>query len=376
MNDFTASRIRRGRDGLISHADQALDALDMFGEVSTRLRALVPFDASVWRATDPLTGLMTAPVRIENLQEGGSATYWDNELLAENINLFSDLARATVPAAALRESTGDMPERSPLYRGYLRPRGLGDELRAVLRVGGRPWGHISLFREEGRPSFTASEITLVAGLSLPLARRLRSFARPSAGPDTTTASGPGLLLFDSAGALISVNDDARRHLDDLPSGPSSPTPLGIRLPAWIHGMAVGARAKAEAGVEGGAEVRIRDQAGRWLVCRASCMRGAGGSFGHTALVIEPATSVQVGLLTAEACGLSERELEITQAVARGLTTGEIAQNLFISVHTVRDHLKAIFRKAGVSSRGELIATLFADHYQPAVAGGLYRTSDR
>ena len=36
-----------------------------------------------------------------------------------------------------------------------------------------------------------------------------------------------------------------------------------------------------------------------------------------------------------------------------------------SAHTVRDHVKAIFAKVGVSSRGELVARLFADHYEPA-----------
>jgi hypothetical protein len=29
---------------------------------------------------------------------------------------------------------------------------------------------------------------------------------------------------------------------------------------------------------------------------------------------------------------------------------------------VRDYIKAIFEKAGVSSRGELVAKLFAEHY--------------
>jgi DNA-binding NarL/FixJ family response regulator len=33
---------------------------------------------------------------------------------------------------------------------------------------------------------------------------------------------------------------------------------------------------------------------------------------------------------------------------------------------VRDHLKAIFGKVGVTSRGELVAKLFAEHYMPAM----------
>jgi DNA-binding CsgD family transcriptional regulator len=48
-------------------------------------------------------------------------------------------------------------------------------------------------------------------------------------------------------------------------------------------------------------------------------------------------------------------------LARGLSTKEIAAELCISAHTVNDHIKVIFTKAGVSSRGELVARLFADY---------------
>ncbi|GGK76881.1 hypothetical protein Ppa06_38700 [Planomonospora parontospora subsp. parontospora] len=51
-------------------------------------------------------------------------------------------------------------------------------------------------------------------------------------------------------------------------------------------------------------------------------------------------------------------------MARGLPTTEIAAALFVSPHTVRGHLKAAFGKAGISSRGELVARLFAGHRRP------------
>lgn len=55
--------------------------------------------------------------------------------------------------------------------------------------------------------------------------------------------------------------------------------------------------------------------------------------------------------------LSAREREILSLVARGLRAPEVATLLGISPHTVRDHIKSIYRKLDVSSRAE--ATLEA-----------------
>jgi DNA-binding CsgD family transcriptional regulator len=66
----------------------------------------------------------------------------------------------------------------------------------------------------------------------------------------------------------------------------------------------------------------------------------------------------------EAYALTPRERQITQLVAQGAGTAEIAARLHLSTHTVRDYVKAIFEKVGVSSRGELVAKLFAEHYAP------------
>jgi HD-GYP domain-containing protein (c-di-GMP phosphodiesterase class II) len=56
-------------------------------------------------------------------------------------------------------------------------------------------------------------------------------------------------------------------------------------------------------------------------------------------------------------GLTAREVEVLQWVARGLTTKQIAAELVLSPKTVERHLESIYSKAGVRSRAA--ATLFA-----------------
>ncbi|GAA2849413.1 hypothetical protein GCM10020220_043450 [Nonomuraea rubra] len=48
----------------------------------------------------------------------------------------------------------------------------------MLRIGGRPWGSVSLFRMRGAPAFGQDDVALLAELSEPLADRLRRFATP------------------------------------------------------------------------------------------------------------------------------------------------------------------------------------------------------
>jgi ATP/maltotriose-dependent transcriptional regulator MalT len=53
--------------------------------------------------------------------------------------------------------------------------------------------------------------------------------------------------------------------------------------------------------------------------------------------------------------LSDRELTVLRLLGGGGTEREIAQELFVSFHTVHSHVKSIFRKLGVSSRAEALA---------------------
>ncbi|WP_131741995.1 helix-turn-helix transcriptional regulator [Actinomadura roseirufa] len=369
---MTGPRLAR----VLSAADRAGDPLGVFGRASSALRRLVPFDAAVWAATDPETGLITAPMLVENLGSGeGCADYWRSELLEENVVPFRDLARAAVPAAGLSAATGGLPARSARFRSLLGRQGVADELRGVLRTGDRPWAVVSLFRNGGAP-FGPADAELLAGLSAPLAARLRRFSRPAGGGGRTGGAAPGLVLVDASGEATSVNDEARRYLALLPDGPSVPSALGVRLPIWVAGTALQARAVAGGRDDGDARVRIRTTEGWWLACHASCLSGPDGRPGPVALVLEPAPAADLAVIVAGAYGLTPRELQVTQLVARGLGTAEIAAALVISPHTVRDHLKAVFAKAEVSSRGELVARLFAEHYWPDLPAAVRLPGDR
>jgi DNA-binding NarL/FixJ family response regulator len=57
------------------------------------------------------------------------------------------------------------------------------------------------------------------------------------------------------------------------------------------------------------------------------------------------------------CGgvnISEREMEIVRCVAEGLSNQEIAEKLFLSVHTVNTHRKNIMSKLGINNTAGLV----------------------
>jgi DNA-binding NarL/FixJ family response regulator len=59
-------------------------------------------------------------------------------------------------------------------------------------------------------------------------------------------------------------------------------------------------------------------------------------------------------------GLTVRESEVAAFLSQGMSNHEMAEALCISEHTVKSHLKSIFQKTGVASRGHAVARITAD----------------
>lgn len=66
-------------------------------------------------------------------------------------------------------------------------------------------------------------------------------------------------------------------------------------------------------------------------------------------VFEPAPAGE-----APAARLTEREREVLGLVAGGATNREIAERLFLSPHTVKEHTSSLYRKLGVRNRAEAV----------------------
>ena len=71
----------------------------------------------------------------------------------------------------------------------------------------------------------------------------------------------------------------------------------------------------------------------------------------------PAERAPAVLNDTYAARLSAREREIVQAIAGGKRVKDIADQFTISTHTVRNHLKAVYRKLNVRSQLELLSLI-------------------
>jgi len=71
----------------------------------------------------------------------------------------------------------------------------------------------------------------------------------------------------------------------------------------------------------------------------------------------------------QAYGLSDGEAKVTRLILQGLSTKQIAAELYMSAYTVQDHLKSIFERVGVGSRRELVARIFDQYYWPRFGFG-------
>ncbi|MBS1679719.1 MAG: LuxR family transcriptional regulator [Actinobacteria bacterium] len=361
---------RRVREDLIEIGHRGLDA-EAFSRAAARaIRRRVPFDGVCVLTLDPATLLPTAETLIEDaLPAEATPRLGEIEVGEPDFNKFRALARAGRPAATLSEATGRDLDRSRRHRELMRPHGFDDELRAAIVGPGGAWGAIALQRGAGERRFDRDDADLLASLSPVLAEGLRQTVLLAAATNAEDAAGDtevGMLLLAADGSVAEADGNAWHWLADLGLTGSGPVPVAVRAVAGQARRLISAAVVGDAPRQA-ASVRVPARSGRWLTLRGSVL--GDGERARTAVTIEPAAATQLAPLIAAAYGLTDRERAVTELVAQGRSTNEIALRLHLSTYTVQDHLKAVFEKLGVGSRGEVVAQLFFRHYAPRLAAG-------
>lgn len=322
------------------------------------LARLLTFDAWCFTLLDPTTLLPSSPLAEGNTGVGNAGLASRQRRFFELEYRESDLAtmRSRYRRGAvevLSASTGGDLARSVRWRDVFEPSGVGDELRTALSYGGACWGHLSLYRDCGQRRFTGTDATTVARLARLVARGLRrAWVLPGEATDCF-GDGPGTLLLDADLHLLGSTPPAQRWLS-CNQRPAAGWPS--RLPPALYALAARLDAASAARTtDASARLRLRTASGAWLVISAARLDGA--ATGHIAITIEKARTADVLPLLMQAYGLSPRERQIVPLVLDAHSTRDVAAALYISQHTVHDHLKSIFRKVGVSSRTQLASRL-------------------
>ena len=336
-----------------------LDADALRAAVLPRLRKAVPVDALWWASADPATLLFTRSYR-EELPEDSGPYFVENEFLHQDVNKWTELARDPAGVRTLMQATGGRPARSDRYRDIFAPLGLQDELRAVLRVHDACWGYVCLHREAPQ-SFSPDEARFVQRLAPHLAEGMRMGLLRQACDLEGAADGPGLVMLAADGAVAGMNDAAGRWLEDL-GGRAD----GSDLPIEISAVAIRLR-HLPASEPAMPRLQVRTRSGRWAVLHASWMNS--GAEKAITVILQKAAPAEVAPLIMAAYGLTGRERTIAALVCQGMSTRQIAGRLHLTADTVQDHLKSVFDRTGVHSRGQLVAAILQRDYLPRVISG-------
>lgn len=347
---MTAS-LSRARAALLEQARQPAEG-DGFGEsVIAAVRRVVPCDGYCLIGLDPHSGMRSFMFSRNGLDDVARRLAY-NEVVETDANRYVDLARAKLPVGRLSHGVHRQPV-SPRLHEILRPAGFASELRLALRGRGLLWGALVLFREDRRRAFTEEEAELTLALAEPLATAVRRYpvrrAQLDLGLDPLP---PGAVILDKSGVIVSMTAEARAWLADLCPGGVDEIHVEDALRV-VYDVAFAVR---ERGAEPptGPECRVRTNSGRWLLVRGS--QTECGSEG-IAVILQPASLRQLLPAAVAWFGLTPRETDVFRLIARGMPAKTMARQLHLSVLTINDHLAAIYRKADVCGREELLALL-------------------
>jgi DNA-binding CsgD family transcriptional regulator len=354
--------LHRLRSDIEALGGDGLSATRLRLEAIERLRSLIPVDGFCVSSADP-DSLVITTTDAENVDLSLARAVYENEYAQPDFAKHEQLIAGPRRVRVLARETGGELRRSPRYRSIVRPMGFEHELRAALVERGTAWGFVHLYRSAGRRGFDADEVGAIERAVAPLAAGLRAAARAGAGRPRPTGGPPAVLLLGGDGRVLGSSGPLEGWLRTMRDPErTAPGPL----PEVIHSVAASTRRRDRAGQGRGSTARVQAADGSWWSVHASLADGipapgtpqAGGPAGwEQTVIVQPAGGGELTGILMRSLRLSPGERAVCELLLAGLPTKAIAAEMSLSPHTVEDRLKAIFAKAEVTSRQELVAHL-------------------
>ncbi len=357
---MNANLLERSAAKIEAIAGQGLDVASFWGECGEVLASAVPsYMAPCWFTFDPTSLLVTS--HYDPQVPEMSRDFLSHEYGRDDPWKMAAVARSTSATMTVHEATDGHPERSECWRLYVAKYGAEQELMVPLRSrNGTPWATLSLYREPGRPQFSSPERAFLGSISRALADGARRGLLVGEATDREGADAPVLVVIDEDLNIASMTPGADAVMSRLPGYPGD-------LPTVVRSVAASVLSSRTP-----TDARIRDDAGRWLTLHGAPMIVGGTQ--RASLIIEQTDPDRLVTLMMDLYDLTDREKDIARLVLRGLSTAEIARDLFIAPDTVQQHLKHVFAKTAVNSRRELVGKIFFAHYEPRLRDNEMRTA--
>lgn len=332
--------------------DLSLDERSLRTELLEDLRSLVPFAFHVWVLIDPESEVATAPLATvpERLANGLPGLIHRRYLTP--LNRWDTMS---APVDSLDRATGGRRGQSRLHREVLTGGGIGDVASLVFRDGHGCWGFLDLWRMAADAPFSDRELGLLAeDVDVMTGALRRCQAQAFEDPvNSAGAAGPAVLFLSAGLEVLGQTPETDGYLRALlpTAADRAPVPAG----AFHVGAAL---LGAEAGCFDHPPIaRVRPAGGTWLTFRAARIDDGAPLGRDIAVTITASAPAERRSLYVRAHGLTPREIDVVERLAEGADTRTIAAALFVSEHTVQDHLKSVFGKTGTRNRRTLLARL-------------------
>ncbi len=329
------------------------DAKTLRIRVLDEIRQVVAFDSYAWLLTDPRTAVGCAPLAdVPSLPDLPRLVKFK---YLTDVNRWTRLARDGPAARSLADGTAGDLEAAPVWREVLFRYGVSDVASVVFADRFGCWAFLDLWRGPGAIPFVQPDLdflaTLVPQLTMALRRcQATTFSEPAVSQRHDL--GPVVLLLDEDLNVVSQTAAAQEWLQALiPRVSDRPV-----IPSSAYNVA-GQLLAIEAGVDAhDAFSRVHLAEGFWVSLRAARIEAAAGT-GRAAIAVtleesSPLDRLEVFVLSN---ALSTRERQLTELLATGIDTRDLARRLMLSEHTIQDHLKSIFAKTGARSRSTLVS---------------------